>query len=39
LALSELKSCPTAEIWTRAKSMEATRKQRLAEIPNRQQTS
>ncbi|KAL4232389.1 hypothetical protein ACF0H5_009957 [Mactra antiquata] len=36
LSLSELKSCPTIEIWNMAKVMENCRKQRISELPQRQ---
>ncbi|XP_060597053.1 mini-chromosome maintenance complex-binding protein-like [Ruditapes philippinarum] len=36
LSLTDLKECPTLEIWNMAKIMENCRKQRVAELPERQ---
>ncbi|XP_052773975.1 mini-chromosome maintenance complex-binding protein-like [Mya arenaria] len=37
LSLSELKASPTGEIWSRAKTMEQQRKQRVTGMPSREQ--
>ncbi|XP_052263772.1 mini-chromosome maintenance complex-binding protein-like [Dreissena polymorpha] len=39
LSLSDLKSSPTSEIWSRAKVLENSRKQRVSQLPTRERSA